>query len=72
MNNGAEGSEYTNLMANDGKRLVDGYDFEFNSNRPKNTIFGSNNCNFSERTDTSFSLNSLMKLESCKRWRRRY
>ncbi len=69
MNNGAEGSEYTNLITNDGKRLlVDaGYDFvnsTTNSEIQKIPFFAQTTVNFSGGTesDTSFSLNSLMKL----------
>ena len=69
MNNGAEGSEYTNLITNDGKRLlVDaGYDFvnsTANSEIQKIPFFAQTTVNFSGGTesDTSFSLNSLMKL----------
>jgi len=69
MNNGAEGSEYTNLIKNDGKRLlVDaGYDFvnsTANSEIQKIPFFAQTTVNFSGGTesDTSFSLNSLMKL----------
>jgi len=69
MNNGADGSEYTNLMANDGKKLlVDaGYDFvnsAANSEIQKIPFFAQTTVNISGGTesDTSFSLNSLMKL----------
>ena len=69
MNNGAEGSEYTNIMANDGKRkLVDaGYDFvnsTANSSIQSIRFFAQTSVNISGGTgsDTSFSLNSLMKL----------
>ena len=69
MNNGAEGSEYTNLIANDGKKLlVDaGYDFvnsSANSQIQKIPFFAQTSVNISGGTesDTSFSLNSLMKL----------
>jgi len=69
INNGAEGSEYTNLMANDGKKLlVDaGYDFvnsAANSEIQKIPFFAQTTVNISGGTesDTSFSLNSLMKL----------
>ena len=67
--NGAEGSKYTNLMTNDGKRLlVDaGYDFvnsTANSEIQKIPFFAQTTVNFTGGTesDTSFSLNSLMKL----------
>ena len=69
MNNGAEGNEYTDLMANDGKRLlVDaGYDFvnsTANSEIQKIPFFAQTSVNISGGTesDTSFSINSLMKL----------
>jgi hypothetical protein len=69
MNNGAEGSEYTNIMANDGKgKLVDaGYDFvnsTANSSIQSIPFFAQTSVNISGGTesDTSFSLNSLMKL----------
>ena len=69
MNNGAEGSEYTNIMANDGKRkLVDaGFDFAnstANSQIQKIPFFAQTTVNISGGTesDTSFSVNSLMKL----------
>ena len=69
MNNGAEGSDYTNIMANDGKRkLVDaGYDFansSANSQIQKIPFFAQTTVNISGGTesDTSFSVNSLMKL----------
>ena len=69
MNNGAEGSEYTNIMANDGKRkLVDaGFNFAnstANSQIQKIPFFAQTTFNISGGTesDTSFSANSLMKL----------
>ena len=69
MNNGAEGSEYTNLITNDGKRLlVDaGYNFvnsTANSQLQKIPFFAQTTVNIAGGTesDTSFSLNSLMKL----------
>ena len=69
INNGADDSEYTNLMANDGKKLlVDaGYDFvnsAANSEIQKIPFFAQTTVNISGGTesDTSFSLNSLMKL----------
>ena len=69
MNNGAEGNEYTNIMANDGKALlVDaGYDFvnsKANSQIQKIPFFAQTTVNISGGTesDTSFSVNSLMKL----------
>ena len=69
INNDADGSEYTNLMSNDGKNLlVDaGYDFvnsAANNDIQKITFFAQTTVNISGGTesDTSFSLNSLMKL----------
>ena len=69
MNDGAEGSEYTNLMSNDVKRLfVDaGFDFanaKANGEIQKIPFFAQTSVNFSGGTesDTSFSINSLMKL----------
>tara|TARA_B100000609_G_scaffold104167_1_gene82702 strand:- start:48 stop:1163 length:1116 start_codon:yes stop_codon:yes gene_type:complete len=69
MNNGAEGSDYTNLMANDGKRLLVDAGFDFvnstaNSQIQKIPFFAQTSINVSGGTesDTSFSLNSLMKL----------
>ena len=67
MNNGAEGSEYTNIIANDGKRkLVDaGFNFAnstANSQIQKIPFFSQTTVNISGGTesDTSFSINSLM------------
>ena len=69
MNNGAEGSEYKNIMANDGKRkLVDaGFNFAnstANSQIQKIPFFAQTTVNISGGTesDTSFFINSLMKL----------
>ena len=69
MKDGADGSEYTNLITNDGKRLlVDaGYDFVnsiANSEIQKIPFFAQTTVNISGGTesDTSFSLNSLMKI----------
>ncbi len=69
MNNAAEGSEYTNMMANDGKRLLVDAGFDFvnstaNSGIQKIPFFAQTSVNISGGTesDTSFSLNSLMKL----------
>ena len=69
MNDGAEGSEYTNLMANDGKRLLVDAGFDFVNSTANNGIqsipfFAQTSVNISGGTesDTSFSLNSLMKL----------
>ena len=69
INDGAEGSEYTSIMANDVKRLlVDaGYDFanaKANGEIQKIPFFAQTTLNISGGTesDTSFSVNSLMKL----------
>ena len=69
MNKASDESEYTNIMANDGKRLlVDaGYDFvnsKSNSQIQKIPFFAQTTVNISGGTEseTSFSLNSLMKL----------
>ena len=69
MNNGAEGSEYINLMANDWKRLLVDSGFDFvnstaNSQIQKIPFFAQTTVNISGGTesDTSFSVNSLMKI----------
>ena len=69
MNDGAEGSEYTNLMANDGKNLLVDAGFDFVNSTANNGIqsipfFAQTSVNILGGTeyDTSFSLNSLMKL----------
>ncbi len=69
MNNGSEGSEYTNSIVNDGKRLLVDAGFDFvnstaNSEIKKIPFFAQTSVNVSGGTesDTSFSLNSLMKL----------
>ena len=69
MNDGAEGSEYTNIMANDVKRLLVDAGFDFanskaNSEIQKIPFFAQTTVNISGGTesDTSFSINSLMKL----------
>jgi len=69
MNKGAEGSQYTNLMANDGKRLLVDAGFDFvnstaNGQIQKIPFFAQTTVNISGGTesDTSFSVNSLMKL----------
>ena len=69
INQGAEGSEFTDLMFSDGKRILAdaGYDFvnsTANSKIQKIPFFAQTTVNFSGGTesDTSFSLNSLMKL----------
>ena len=69
INNGAEGNEYINLMANDGKRLLVDAGFDFVNNRANSGIqsipfFAQTSVNISGGTDsdTSFSINSLIKL----------
>ena len=69
MNNGAKGDEYTSIMANDGKRLLVDAGFDFvnstaNSGIQSIPFFAQTSVNVSGGTesDTSFSLNSLMKL----------
>jgi len=69
MNDGAEGSEYTYLMSNDAKRLLVDTGFDFansaaNSEIQKIPFFAQTSVNISGGTesDTSFSINSLMKL----------
>jgi len=69
MNQGAEGSEYTDLMFSDGKRILAdaGYDFvnsTANSSIQSIPFFAQTTVNISGGTesDTSFSINSLMKL----------
>ena len=69
MNDGADASEYTSIIANDGKRLLVDSGFNFvnstaNSNIQKIPFFAQTTLNISGGTesDTSFSINSLMKL----------
>ena len=69
MNDGSDGSEYTNMMANDGKRLLVDAGFDFvnstaNSGIQSIPFFAQTSVNISGGTesDTSFSFNSLMKL----------
>ena len=69
MNDGSEGSQYTNMMVNDGKKLLvdSGLDYlnsTANSNIRKIPFFAQTSVNVSAGTesDTSFSINSLMKL----------
>ena len=69
MNDGAEGNEYTNIMTNDGKRLLVDAGFDFVNSTANSSIqsipfFAQTSVNISGGTesDTSFSLNSLMKL----------
>ena len=69
MNDGSDGSDYTSIMANDGKRLLVDAGFDFVNSNANNGIqsipfFAQTSVNVSGGTesDTSFSLNSLMKL----------
>ena len=69
MNDGSDGSEYTELMAKDVKRLLVDKGFNFINSTTNNQIqkipfFAQTTVNFSGGTesDKSFSVNSLMKL----------
>ncbi len=69
MNDGAEGSEYTRIMTDDVKKLLVDTGFNFanstaNSQIQKIPFFAQTSVNISGGTesDTSFSINSLMKL----------
>ena len=69
MNDGSDGSDYTSIMANDGKRLLVDAGFDYVNSTTNNRIqsipfFAQTSVNVSGGTesDTSFSLNSLMKL----------
>ena len=69
MNDGAEGSEYTSIMADDLNRLLVDAGFNFanakaNGEIKKIPFFAQTTVNISGGTesDTSFSINSLMKL----------
>ena len=69
MNDGAEGSEYTSIMADDLNRLLVDAGFNFanakaNGEIQKIPFFAQTSVNISGGTesDTSFSINSLMKL----------
>ena len=69
MNDGSDGSDYTSIMANDGKRLLVDAGFDFVNSAANSSIqsipfFAQTSVNVSGGTesDTSFSLNSLMKL----------
>ena len=69
INNSAEGSEYTGIMANDVKRLLVDTGFNFANSTANSQIqsipfFAQTSVNISGGTesDTSFSVNSLMKL----------
>ena len=69
INDGAKGSEYTNIMSNDFKRLLVDAGFDFANSKANDEIqkipfFSQTSVNISGGTesDTSFSINSLMKL----------
>ncbi len=69
MNDGSDGSDYTNIMSKDAKRLLVDKGFNFvnstaNSQIQKIPFFAQTTVNFSGGTEseTSFSVNSLMKL----------
>ena len=69
LNNGAEGSEFTGIMANDVQKLLVNAGFDFANARANGEIqkipfFAHTSLNISGGTesDTSFSINSLMKL----------
>ena len=69
INDGSASDKYTNILANDGKRLLVDAGFDFvnstaNSQIKKIPFFAQTSVNISGGTesDTSFSLNSLMKL----------
>ena len=69
INDGAKGSEYTEIMSNDFKRLLVDAGFDFANSKANDGIqkipfFSQTSVNISGGTesDTSFSINSLMKL----------
>ncbi len=69
INDGAEGSEYTSIMTNDFKKLLVDAGFDLanstaNSQIQKIPFFSQTNFNIAggSESDTSFSINSLMKL----------
>ena len=69
INDGAKGSEYTEIMSNDFKRLLVDAGFDFANSKANDEIqkipfFSQTSVNISGGTesDTSFSINSLMKL----------
>mgnify|MGYP005710192475 FL=1 len=69
MNDGAEGSEYTSIMSNDVRSLLVDAGFDFANEKANGEIqkipfFAQTSVNISGGTesDTSFSINSLMKL----------
>ena len=69
INDGAKGSEYTDIMSNDFRRLLVAAGFDFANSKANDEIqkipfFSQTSVNISGGTesDTSFSINSLMKL----------
>ena len=69
LKSGADGSDYTNIMANDGKRLLVDAGFDFVNSKANSSIqsipfFAQTSLNISGGTesDTSFSIQSFMKL----------
>ena len=69
INDGAKGSEYTDIMSNDFKRLLVDAGFDFANSKANDEIqkipfFSQTSVNISGGTesDTNFSINSLMKL----------
>ena len=69
LNDESDGSEYTSILVNDGKRLLVDAGFDFinstvNSEIQRIPFFAQTSINISGGTesDTSFSINSLMKL----------
>ena len=69
MNDGAGGSEYTNIMINDGKRLLVDAGFDFVNSTANSSIQSipflaqtSVSINGGTESDTSFSINSLLRL----------
>ena len=69
INDGAEGSEYTSIMTNDFKKLLVDAGFDLANSTANNQIqkipfFAQTNFNIAggSESDTSFSINSLMKL----------
>ena len=69
INDGAKGSEYTDIMSNDFRRLLVDAGFDFANSKANDEIqkipfFSQTSLNISGGTesDTSFSINSLMKL----------
>ena len=69
INDGAKGSEYTDIMSNDFRRLLVDAGFDFANSKANDEIqkipfFSQTSVNISGGTesDTSFSINSLMKL----------